>query len=1055
MLRPSHGPPDLNFFISRPIFASAIALIMMLAGAVSMFSLPISHFPGVVPPQVLVSTQYIGASADVVEKSVTIPLEEQLNGAEGMIYMSSSSTNNGDSIITATFDVGYDQNLAQMELLSRVNQALPELPTAVQHVGVSVEKTSMKVLLVINLISPNGTYDSQFLHNYADIHIVDPISRIAGIATVDNQGLSQYAMRIWLDPLKLNSLGLTATDVETALLEQNQPVAAGTLGRAPAPPEQGLRYQLNTKGRLVQASEFEDVIVRAHTDGSVVRLRDVARVEFGSDEYDWSTTLSGKPTASLVVTQLASGNGLDIRNQIEATLARLSKQFPEDVEAVILYDSTRTMKAAMREVVVTLVTAIGLVLLVIFLFLQNVRSTLIPMIAVPVSLIGTFAAMPLLGFSINMLSLLGLVVAVALVVDDAIVVVENVNRRLDEGGRDLRQVTADAMKEVRGPILATTLVLIAVFVPVAFIPGLTGRLYNQFSLTIAVAVALSGFNSLTLSPALCASLLRPRTGQGSGRFDAFNRGFERVVEAYASSVEAGVRHWRPILLAFVVLCAVAGTLFVSIPKGFLPMEDQGALMVMTELPAAATIDRTQAIVKRFEELGEPTPGVANFNSVMGYNLIDGIKQPNTALTYVNFDLWPERTSAETQLAAIHAGVQAKADEIPGARITVFNPPAILGLGSTGGFAFQLQDLNDAGPVALAKVAENFIQAANARPELSRVYTTYNADSPQRRLVIDRVKAKTRGVSLDDLFDTLEINLGSRYVNQFNRFGRVYWVYLQAEAGARSEEEDIGRLKVRNADGEMINLSAFVTIEPMQGPYDIQHYDLYPSAEINGGPAPGYSTGQAVDAMEALAAQILPDGYSYQWTDIVFQQKLAGGMAPYIFALSLVFVFLVLAAQYESWVIPVMILLSVPLGLLGAVGTLTLRGMDLDVLGQIGLIVLIGLVAKNAILIVSFAQRRREAGASILEAATEAARLRLRPILMTAFAFIIGLMPLVFATGGGANARRSLGSVVVGGLVLATLLIIVVPVFYSVIERWRERGIEGERGVDAGSAPDRR
>jgi HAE1 family hydrophobic/amphiphilic exporter-1 len=1037
----------VDFFITRPIFASAIALIMVLAGAVSLFSLPISHFPALVPPQVQVSTQYIGASADVVEKTVTTPLEEQLNGAEGMIYMSSSSTNNGDSIITATFGLGFDQNLAQMELLSRTNQALPQLPPDVQQVGVSVQKSSSKILLVINLISPKGTHDSRFLHNYADIHVVDPLSRIPGVASIQNQGLTRYAMRIWLDPQKLNNLGLTASDVEGAIAEQNQALSAGQIGQAPAAPHQAFQFKLNAVGRLEQVSQFEDIVLRALPDGSVVRLQDVARVELGAEEYDWSSGLDGKGTASLLVYQLATGNGLDISRQVESTLKELAEHFPEDVEWVILYDTTRFMRESMREVVITLVTAIALVLGVIFLFLQNLRSALIPMIAVPVSLIGAFAAMPLLGFSINTLSLLGLVVAVALVVDDAIVVVENVNRRLDEGGRDLRQVTREAMAEVRGPILATTLVLVAVFVPAAFIPGLTGQLYNQFALTVAITVALSGFNSLTLSPALCAAFLRPgRQRVRLLRF--FDRGFERTVSVYAASVEVCARHWRPILLGFGALCLLAAHGLLSVPKGFVPQEDQGALISIMELPAASTIERTQAVVDRFGALAVPTPGVANYNYVAGFNLVDAIKQPSSAIAYVNLEPWGERTSRETQLDAIQAQLQAQADQIPGATISVVNPPAILGLGATGGFSMQLQDLNATGPQALAATARNVVEQANARPELENVYTTFDAEVPQRHLEIDRVKAKTRGVSITEIFETLQANLGSLYVNEFNEYGRVYRVYLQAEQDARREEADIGRLKVRNQDGEMIDLSAFVRVRPMVGPYDIQHYDMYASAEINGSAAPGFSTGEAVDAMEELAAAVLPDGFGYQWTDIVYQQKQAGNVAPLFFGLSLALVFLLLAALYESWVLPIMILLSVPLGLLGAVGALMLRGMDLDVFGQIGLLVLVGLVAKNAILIVEFAKTRRDAGAGILEAATEAARLRLRPILMTAFAFIVGLTPLAFASGAGAVARRSLGTVVVGGLFLATLLIIVVPLFYTVIERGREAWASG-RNTGAG------
>ena len=1030
----------MDFFITRPIFAAAIALIMILAGAVSMLTLPIAQYPPLVPPQVQVSTQYIGASAEVVEKSVTTPIEEQLNGAEGMIYMSSNSTNNGDSIITVTFDPGFDQDIAQMELLSRANQALPELPQEVQQVGVTVAKGSSNILLGVNLISPNGTHDARFLQNYADIHIVDPLSRIPGVASILNFGLSKYAMRIWLDPAKLSSLGLTATDVAAAIREQNQQAAAGTLGQAPAPAGQAFELQLNTLGRLEQVAEFEDIVVRALPNGSVVRIKDVARVDLGAEEYDWSTTLSGKPTATVVVFQLADGNGLEIAKEVRATMTSLARHFPDDMEWLINYDTSKFVRESIREVIVTLLQATVLVLLVIFVFLQNLRSTLIPTIAVPVSLIGAFAAMAIFGFSINTLSLLALVVAVALVVDDAIVVVENVNRRLDEGGRNLKEVTRQAMGEVRGPIIATTLVLMAVFVPVAFIPGLTGQLYNQFALTIAIAVGLSGLNSLSLSPALCATLLRPRSAPTNVLSRAFNRGFQKLADGYARSVETCARVWYLPLAIFAGLCLLAAYLFVSVPKGFVPDEDQGYFITIVQLPDAATIERTEAVMAQVNDAVISTPGVWAALEVSGYNVVDGIQQPNAAIAWVILEPWGQRTTPETQVSAIMAAVQSKYDQIPGATIVAANAPPIMGLSTTGGFNFELQDLNAAGVEARAAAAEHLIEQAKQRPELTGVYTTFNPHVPQRFLEIDRVKAKTRGVSISDIFNTLQINLGSLYVNQFNKFGRVYRVYLQAEQNARAEAADVGRLQVRNNDGQMIYLNAFVTVRPAVGPYNIQHYDMYGSAAINGSAAPGYSSGQAVQAMEELAASALPDGFGYQWTDLVYQQEQAGNLAPLIFALSLVVVFLVLAALYESWTMPVVILLAIPLGLLGAIAGLMLRGLDLDVYGQIGLVMLIGLVAKNSILIVEFARGRRRQGESVLEAAMTAARIRLRPILMTALAFVIGLLPLAFDTGAGANARRSLGTVVVGGLALATVLIIFVPIFYYVVERLREGGL---------------
>jgi HAE1 family hydrophobic/amphiphilic exporter-1 len=1036
----------MNFFINRPIFAAAIALMMVLAGGICMVLLPVSQFPPMAPPQVQVTSTYIGASGAVVSGAVTEPIEEQINGVEGMIYMSSNSTNAGQSLITVTFETGYDQSIAEVDVQNRADRAKPQLPTDVAQYGVTVDKVSQNLMLVVNLTSPDGTYDGQFLGNYADIHVVDALARIPGIASIINFGLRKYAIRVWLDPRKLTNLGLTPSDVVNAIKEQNQQVAAGSLGGAPAPADQAFTYQLDALGRLDQVSQFEDIVLRASTDGSIVRVSDVARVELGSESYNSSFRLSGKPAAALGIFQLPDANGFTIANAVREELATLSGFFPADVSYEIPYDTTRFVRASIKEVLQALFLAMALVFLVVYVFLQDLRGTLIPGAAIPVSLIGTFAFMAAFGFSINILSLLGLVLAVGLVVDDAIVVVENVQRRIQEGAVDLHQATRDAMAEVRGPIVATTLALLAVFVPVAFIPGLVGKLYNQFALTIAIAVGLSGINSMTMSPAFCALLLRPaRTGPKNAFFRGFDWLFGKTTDAYVTGVHVLARLWYVVLIVFIGVCMLVVLLIKDVPKGFVPAEDQGYVIVGVFMPRGAAIGRTEAVMADVTRIALATKGVATVEAVSGYNFLDGINQVGSGAAWVILEPWDERGSADLQVDGIIKKLQERLDVIPAARVIVLNAPPIPGLALAAGLNLEIQDRDAHGTRDLALVAENYLKQLNERPELARAFSTFSDDTPMRFLDIDRTKAKALGVSLTDLFDTLQINLGSLYVNDFNKFGRTYRVYVQADEDSRTTPEDISNLRVRNDQGQMIDLGVLVTVKPQVGAYNVTHYNLYGSVSINGIPSPEFSTGQAVRAMEEVA-RTLPEGFSHEWTGTVFQQLKAGDLAPSIFVLSVIFVFLVLAAQYESWSLPFMVLMAVPLGILGALTALLLRGLNLDVYGQIGLVMLIGLTAKNAILIVAFAKEHRDKGATVLEAATTAARLRLRPILMTAFAFIFGVLPLVLATGAGANSRHSMGTTVMGGMLVSTVLIIMVPVFYYMIESLRERTMR-RRGRD--------
>jgi HAE1 family hydrophobic/amphiphilic exporter-1 len=1022
----------VDFFIRRPVFATVCALFIILAGAISIPTLPIAEFPDLAPPQVIVSSGYIGANAQTVESAVTIPLEQAINGVEGMKYISSTSGNDGTSQVTVVFDVSRNVDLASVDVQNRVNQALGRLPNEVKNTGIIITKQIGGFVLGAGVYSENGQYDSLFLSNYLDVYVKDALKRVKGVGDAIVFGERKYAMRLWLDPARMAQRGLTATNVLSALQEQNVQVAAGQIGQPPSLEGQSFQISVRAVGRLSEASEFDNIILKTGSDGTLVRVKDVGRAELGAENYGTLLRFNGHDAVGLAVTQLPGANALDVDKAAKAELLRLLKNFPPGIKAAVAFDTTTVIGESIRDVLITLLEAIALVVIVIYLFLQDWRSTFIPAITIPVSLIGTFIFVKLLGFSINTLTLFGVTLATGLVVDDAIVVIENVERHIVEGITEPHNAASVAMKEVAGAVIATSLVLVAVFVPVALFPGTTGILFRQFALTIAFSVAISAFNALTLTPALSAVFLGHHRERAQGQFfKLFNKVFGAGSNLYRRSVRQAM-NWRvAALVLFLALLGCTYALYQRVPRAFIPEDDQGYLMFIVQAPQGASLSYTRDICGKAEELISRDPEINGVFTIVGFSFSGAAS--NQAVLFANLRPFEERKGEAHSAAKIIQRLRGTLSAISGALVVPFNPPAVQGLGQFGGFQFELEDLGRNSLQDIANAANKLVAKGNASKDMTGLFTSFTANDPQYLVRIDREKAKSLQVPFSQITNALQVYMGSVYVNDFDFNNRSYRVYVQAESQFRSQPKDIRQYYLRSDAGKMIPLDNLVTVEQTTNPQVIRHYNLFRSAEINGSASPGRSSGEGIAAMEALAKKELPNGMTFEWSGLSLEEIESGGKALILFALGLVVVYLTLAAQYESYVLPFIVLLAVPVALLGAIGAQALRGLQNDVYCQIGLVMLIGLASKNAILIVEFAEQLRDQGMSVVDAAVEAARIRLRPILMTSLAFILGVVPLVLARGAGRAGRISVGTTVFGGMIAATTLnLLFIPVLYVIV-----------------------